>query len=343
MIGIAARRALLAAACLAVALAPAAARAQADKVRISFNPQTHSYLPLFVAIEKGFFKDQKLDVDYVTYTGSALSQIPMLARGDLDIAPMVTGPAFFNQYAEGFGVKLVASLAQGKAGWHDTTWLMIRKDLWDAGTIKGYADLKGRAVEIGPKGSPIYLTTTQALQQGGLTLKDVMVSERMRALSDGFPLFRNKAVDVMALAEPIAGRIAAEGLAVRWKASNEVMPWFQESYLAATTKFLTEKRDVTKRFLAAYLKGAQAVTAAGGKWTPELAGMVAKLAKLPVEDILKIPGPQHVGQYGKIELGSIARLQDIWIAEGMVKTKTPLADLVDTSIIDEVRKDLGIR
>jgi len=333
---------LRAGAVAAFGLAAVPAQAQ-DKVRISFNPQIYSYMPIFLAIDKGYFKEQKIDIEASTYGGSALSQLPMLARGDQDIAGMVTGPGFFNQHAEGFGIKLIASLAESKQGWHDTMWMMVRKDVWDSGAIKTYADLKGKQVEGGPKGSPIYLTTLTALKQGGLTVKDVTFTERMRSVSDVLVLMRNKAIEFISIVEPIAGRLEAEGLAVRWKAAYEVLPNYQEAFLAANPKFLAEKRDVTKRFLLAYLKGAKDVTAGGGKWTPDMRAAMKKYAKLTDEVIEKIPGPQHAGQMGKIEIESIQRQQDLWIAEGMVKVKTPLSELIDTTIIDEIRKEQGIQ
>jgi NitT/TauT family transport system substrate-binding protein len=330
------------AALAALGLGAAAAQAQ-DKVRISLNPQIYSYLPIFLAIDKGYFKEQKLDVDVATYGGSALSQIPMLARGDQDIAGMVTGPGFFNQHAEGFGIKLIASLAQARPGWHDTMWLMVRKDVWDSGKVKTFADLKGMTLELGPKGSPIYLFTSQVVQQGGLTAKDVTLTERLRAVSDVLPLFKNKAIDAISMVEPLVGRLEAEGLAVKWKPSYEVMPWFQESFLAANPKFLTEKREVTKRFLKAYMKGLQEVTAGNGKWSPDMIASVVKWSKFPKEVIEKIPGPQNVSQLGTIDMGSIERLQKIWMDAGLVKEKRPIADFVDTSIMDEVRKEAGVK
>lgn len=277
----------------AFGLAAVPAQAQ-DKVRISFNPQIYSYMPIFLAIDKGYFKEQKIDIEASTYGGSALSQLPMLARGDQDIAGMVTGPGFFNQHAEGFGIKLIASLAESKRGWHDTMWMMVRKDVWDSGAIKTYADLKGRQVEGGPKGSPIYLTTLTALKQGGLTIKDVTFTERMRSVSDVLVLMRNKAIEFISIVEPIAGRLEAEGLAVRWKAAYEVLPNYQEAFLAANPKFLAEKRDVTKRFLIAYLKGAKDVTAGGGKWTPDMRAAMVKYAKMTDEVLDKKIGRAHV-------------------------------------------------
>jgi NitT/TauT family transport system substrate-binding protein len=310
------KRIVHAAAVAALALGAAAAQAQ-DKVRVSFNPQIYSWLPFFLGLDKGYFKAEKLDVEAITYGGSALTQIPMLARGDQDIAGMVTGPGFFNQYAEGFGIKLIASNAHAKQGWHDTMWMMVRKDVWDAGKIKTLADLKGMTIELGPKGSPVYLTSTQTILAAGLSLKDVTATERLRAVTDALPLFKNKAMDVITIVEPIVGRLEAEKLAVRWKPSHELLPWFQESYLAANPKFLTEKRDVTKRFLKAYLKAAKEITDGGGKWTPDTLAAVVKWSKFPKEVIEKIPGPQHVGQMGAIDTASIERQQKIWMEAGL--------------------------
>lgn len=314
-----------------------------DKVRISFNPRIYSYLPIMLAIDKGFFKAENLDIKAITYGGSALSQIPMLARGDQDIAGMVTGPGFFNQKSAGFGIKLIASLAQAKKGWHDTMWVMVRQDLWDKGTVKTYADLKGKKIEGGPKGSPVWLTSMHALKHAGLKIKDSQWSERLRSVSDALPLFRNKAIEVLTMVEPIVGALQANKLAVRWKPSWEVMPWFQESYLAANPKFLTEKRGVTKRFLRAYLKAVQVVCAGKGKWTDEMIASVVKWSKFPEKVIRAIPGPQHVCQMGLVNVASIERQQKIWIDAGVVKVKTPTGELVDTSIISEVRKEMGVK
>jgi NitT/TauT family transport system substrate-binding protein len=263
----------------------------------------------------------------------------MLARGDQDIAGMATGPAFYNQHAEGFGIKLIASMAQAKKGWHDTIWVMVRKEAWDSGAIKTLADLKGKNIEGGPKGSPIYLTSVLLIGQAGLTMKDVNFTERLRAIGDSLPLFRNKAVDVLTMVEPVVGRIESEGLAVRWMPSYEVMPWFQEAFLAANPKFLSEKRNVTKRFLKAYLKGMDEILAANGKWTPDMLASVSKWSKFPKDVIESIPGPQNPGPRGEVNINSVQRLQQFWIDTGLVKEKRPVAEFVDTTIMDEVRKE----
>ncbi len=323
--------------------APAPAQAQNDKVRIAFNPGIYNYLPIYLAMDLGYFTDEKIDIEFTTYGGSSLTMLPLMVRGDLDITPMAGGPGFFNQHTSGFAVKLIASTAQARPGWHDTIWLMVRKDLHDQGAIKTLADLKGRVVEGGPRGSPIFLLTTQALREAGLATRDVTFTERLRAVSDVLPLFRNKAIDVISMVEPMAMRLEEEGLAVRWKPSYEIMPWFQEAFLAAAPKMYGEKRDVTRRFLKAFLRGAQKVAEGGGKWTPQLVASLSKWSKMPEDLIRKIPGPAHAGQMGQIDVASLERQQDIWVAEGMLKDKVRIADIVDTGMLDEARRELGIK
>jgi NitT/TauT family transport system substrate-binding protein len=320
----------------------APALAQMDKVRFSLNPQIYSYLPLFLAVDKGYFKEQRIEVDIVPHGGSALAMLPILARGDLDLSVMVAAPGFFNQHNEGFGIKLIASVASPKQGWHDTGWIMVRKDLWDSGAVKTLADLKGKVFEGGPKGSPVYLITIEAIRQSGLAPTDVTLSGRLRAVADALALFQNKGVDLLTSVEPIASRLQEEGLAVRWKPGWEIIPWFQETYIAANPDYLKKNRDVAKRFLAAFLKGAQEVTAAKGQWTPDMIASVVKWSKFPESVIKSIPGPQNPSQLGIIDEKSLETAQGIWMKEGLVKDKRPIADMVDTSLIQEVRKQLGI-
>lgn len=63
-------------------------------------------LPIFLAIDKGYFAREHLDVKIVRANVPAMMQLPALARGEIDIAPMVLAPGFFNQFTQGFDVKL---------------------------------------------------------------------------------------------------------------------------------------------------------------------------------------------------------------------------------------------
>ena len=79
---------------------PGRAGAADDIVRIPLNPTVMAYLPILVAIDRGYFKQQHIDLQVTSSNGSAMIQLPALARGDFDIAPMVMAPGFLNQTTE---------------------------------------------------------------------------------------------------------------------------------------------------------------------------------------------------------------------------------------------------
>ncbi|MCY4393560.1 MAG: ABC transporter substrate-binding protein [Rhodospirillaceae bacterium] len=319
------------------------AQAQAVTVRTSVNPLVYSYLPIFLAVDKGYFKAQGLDVQVKAYRGSSTTQVPLLARGDQDIAPMVMGPGMFNQHTQGFGLKIVSAIAGSNAKWSDTSWIMVRTDVWKAKKPKTLADLRGMSVDGGPLGSPVNLLIREALKKAGLGMSDVKYSEKFKSPPAWIAAFKNKAIDVQAAVEPIVTMLEAQGLATRWKSYKDAVPWFQETYFAASPKFLKDKPDAAKKFLTAFLQGAKDVHATGGKWTPALLDTLAKWSKLPKKILQRIPGPAYAGYFGSIDRVAIDRQQAIWMKLGAVKKKVDVNAIIDTSYLEAARKMAGVK
>jgi NitT/TauT family transport system substrate-binding protein len=311
-------------------------------IRISLNPVVYTYLPLFIATDKGYFASENLDVVITRYNGSSVSQMPLAARGDLDIVPMVGGPALFNQVGEGFDLKIIASMVETHKGWHDGTWIVVRKDLYDSGEVRKFADLKGRPVDGGPDGSPANFVFNQALQQAGLTRANVVYSSRLASPPDWLAGLRNKSVDALAGIEPIVTQIVAQNVGIRLLSTQDVIPWFQESFFIASEKYLKSNRSAATRFLNAYLRAAKEINEAGGKWTPEFIAIVARWSQLPEAAISQIPGPAYYGQFGAINTDSLSRQQDYFASINQVKQKIDPATIVDASIINDARRQAGM-
>ena len=125
---------------LALLLVPLSSVAQTppppDTLKVLLNPTIIFELPLMVAIEKGYFAEQHLNVQVVIHEGSSQLIIPELARGDVDIATISPNPAFFNQFQQGFDAKLIAATVAGHKGWDPAVWLVERQSVWDAKTIR---------------------------------------------------------------------------------------------------------------------------------------------------------------------------------------------------------------
>ena len=297
----------LALALVLLAPVPPARAQQLEKVRVPLSLVTYNNLPFFLAQDKGYFRNAGLDVDFEPFNGSSTAQIPRLARGDVDIMPLAIGPPFFNQFAEGFNVKLIGALSATKKGWNDTTWLLVRQDDWDAKTIRA----------------------------GGLTTNDVTYSNKFRDAPSWVGAMTNKAVDVLGAPEPFATALEQQHLAHKWLGISDIAPWFNETFIAASVPFARDHHDATVRFMRALLRAADEVRAANGRWTPEFVAAVAKYSQLPEATIRSIPGPANPGD-GQINLASITRQEEFWHGRGLVTTVVPASQIVDFTVLHDV-------
>jgi NitT/TauT family transport system substrate-binding protein len=317
---------------LLVAIAATLATANAaEKVKFSVNPSQVIYLPLFLAADKGYFRDAGLEVQVIPYKGSANTQMPLLARGDVDISSVVAGPAMFNQQADGFNIKLIAALTEPRKGYQDGVVLVVRKDLWDSGAIRRPADLKGHKVDGAAEGNPIDFLLKQTLASAGLKRNDVQLSYRVRTPADFPEVLRQKIVDVAGMSEPTATYTVDQGLGVKFLSYQDVIPWFQETYLSASEQFLRDHPAAASHFLAAYLRAAREIDQSHGAWTPETLAIAVKWTGMPEELLRKLGGVPYWGETGTIRLDALARVQRFWQDEGLVKVPADLNKLVATA------------
>jgi NitT/TauT family transport system substrate-binding protein len=310
-------RILLASLCLLVAGAAAAQALQ--KVRFAVNPGQLVYLPLFVAVDKGYFKDAGLDVQVITYKGSANTQMPMLARGDIDISSVVVGPAMFNQLSEGFGIRLIAALTDSKA-------------------IRTLADLKGRKVDGAAEGNPVDFLVRNALANAGLGKADVTLSYKPRSPSDTPEILRQKVVDVAGVSEPTATLIERDGIGVRWLSYKDVIPWYQDTFLATSEGFLRDHPDALRRFLVGYLRAVRTMANANGTWTPELLGTAKKWTGMPEDLILSVGKLPYWSTTGEVKLDALERVQQFWLKAGLVKKPVAVSRAVEAKPLVQARE-----
>jgi len=310
---------------------------------MALNSENYANLALFVAIDEGYFAQQRLDIAVVPFTGSSITQLPLLARGDLDIAAVATAPGLFNLPSQGFNVKIVAALSGAHAGWNGTSWLMVRQDLWDAKTIRKPADLRGMHLDVAAAGAPTDILARETIREAGLTPADLNLTSAVRLPQNWYTALRNHAVDVQATIEPTSTAIEREGLAHKWISYVDSVPWYQDVVIAASPAFARDRHDVLRRFLIAYLQADLDINRAGPGWTPKLAAIVAKYSQLPLATINQIPGPSYPGDLGTVNLPSLERVQQFWVNEGLVQTPEPLASFLDLSALNEARKALHIR
>ncbi|HXE30123.1 MAG TPA: ABC transporter substrate-binding protein [Stellaceae bacterium] len=119
-----------------LALASAGAQA-ADKVRLSYVLSSVEYADDFLAIDKGYFKEEGIDIDLQQAGGGAA--VPALISGDIDFTG--SGSSAISAILKGAKLKVLLVVDAHPA-----------MQIWAQPTVKSFADLKGKPIGIISRG-----------------------------------------------------------------------------------------------------------------------------------------------------------------------------------------------
>ena len=154
------RRGLIAA---AIGIAPQAALAQAvpANVRIAVMGVAN-FTPLVVARDKGFFKDENLNVTWTTVAQGAIA-VEAVYGGSAEVGG---GSVFEPMVARGNGLDIVylAASTRIRSNPPDNSGIAVRTN----DTIKAAKDLVGKRVSAGLINGPNYVHLREWLQRNGV-------------------------------------------------------------------------------------------------------------------------------------------------------------------------------
>jgi NitT/TauT family transport system substrate-binding protein len=153
------------AAALLLGLGNAAFGQSLPKVIVGDNPSL-SGAPLYVALERGYYRDAGVDVQ-LEMSGTTSDMAVLLATNRLNVIGGALSAGFFNSLSKGLPIALLISRATSPY----SHYLMIRPDL--KGRLAGPADLKGRTIAVAARGAILVYELAKILGAGGLTLGDV--------------------------------------------------------------------------------------------------------------------------------------------------------------------------
>ncbi|HEV8019637.1 MAG TPA: ABC transporter substrate-binding protein [Candidatus Lustribacter sp.] len=329
---------------LALLLLPVSGVAQTsppDPVKLLINPGLIFDLPLMIAIDKGLFAQQHLAVQVIVHSGSSQVIIPELVRGDVDVAGISANPGFFNQFAQGFDAKIIASSSSSKKGWNPIVWLVVRQSDWDAGTIRKPRDIAGKHFDGATPGGEGWYLSRHLMTEAALQPSDLFFTEKFTTAPDWILSLRN-INDIQAVYEPTVTQFEQQKIGHRWLSIMDVDPSYQEAYLGASAKVLKARPDVIRRFLIAYVKASKILADGNGKWTPDVLAIFAKYSGLSPDIINAIPTPPYTGEYGTIHTASLEKIQRFWKVMGLVNAEQPIDTLADPSFITAAQRAAGV-
>jgi NitT/TauT family transport system substrate-binding protein len=239
--------------------------------------------PMFVAMERGFFKSVGLDLETVPMAGGAVI-VQGVTSGDLQIG-WTNVISLYQAYVEGFDFKLIAGGATNVKGTHDTHALLVAK----GSPLNSAKDLEGKTVAVNTLNNIVHLMAMAWLDKNGAA------SAKVKFVEVPFPQMEAALVagkiDAASVHEPFASAALSKDAArVLGRPWSDVLDRFLIASWFASEKWLQKNKQTAQAFITALNRGVDSIAAdpkssrdAIAKWTglsPELAAKIP----LPVYD-----------------------------------------------------------
>lgn len=295
---------------------------------------------IYIAIEKGFFKEQGITMEVVNFRSQAEVLAP-LGTGQLDVVSMPLGANLIAAADRGVEVKIVGEKGQSKPNW-EFSWIVLRKDLADSGNVKTVADLKGMKLAVPSPGSIGDITVRKVLQEAGLKPGDVEIV--VIAPTDQAAALANKAIAAAYTPEPFIARGIQEGFSVKWLPNSQASPDKNaQNALIVFGSALLKDQDLARRWLSAYLKGARdylkAFTTKEGR--QEIVDILVKFTTVKdpkLYDVMEMP---YLDPNGQPNMSSLEDQYQWYVNLGLYTGKKTLKDIMDLSFLEYAVQKLG--
>jgi len=220
----------------------------ADKITIGALRFT-SHSPSFIAYEKGYFKEEGLDVE-LKFFQAAQPIAVAIAAGDIDFGVTALTGGFYSLADKG-ALKVVGGLMAEKKGAPGNTILVSNK-AYDAG-VKTPADLKGKSWAMTQQGSSFHYMAGIIAENNGFKASDMKLKP-LQKVGSMIGALKSGQVDAMAIVPHIAAGLAKGG-AAKIIGKIQDMSDYQVTTIFTSTKNTTDNKDKVKRFLKAYSRG----------------------------------------------------------------------------------------
>jgi NitT/TauT family transport system substrate-binding protein len=301
---------LLALTTVGAARAEEALKAKIGVLRLS------SSAPVFIAQDKGYFRDAGLDVE-LKFFDAAQPIAVATTSGDVDFGITAFTAGLYNLAGKGT-LKVIGGMSREKAG-YPLIGYFASNNAYAAGltTPKGLA---GKRVAVTQVGSSFHYSLGLLADKYGFKLSDVKIVP-LQSLSNAAAALKGETVDAALLPISTARKLVDEGGAKFLGWVGDETPW-QLGAVFASPKTLTNKALVTKLLgvlakadreyhdviLAAMKDGVAPIN----EQTKPLLEIIAKYTNLPVEQV--VGNCAYIDPDGKLDVKNVDN-QIKWLQE----------------------------
>jgi NitT/TauT family transport system substrate-binding protein len=301
---------------LALNAAASGKAAAQDKVSVGVFPVSSS-LPYFVALERGFFKEQNIEPEMTKLMGGPPNVAAMMTN-QIEVSAVLVTLEGLNANVKKPGVAMYIALNSQTKVWKMEQFVV--RNGFKAETI---ADLKGAKLLSAP--GPANLNTAKAilarngLKDGDYTIDQLDMSQHINAMTagtfdGGYTLEPNASMMIKA---GVARSLEA-GVISKYILGDEKADAYAAG-CAMTSDFIQKRPEVAKRFAAAWGKAIDFIN----KNPDDARKYLAKNTFTPdnVVDMVSMLGYVMAGDMGQKQIADLQKLADFGNAIGVVPEK----------------------
>ncbi len=328
------KRLFLACCCL-LALVLGSAGALAEEIRIGVLHLASSG-PIFIADDKGYFKDEGLLAKLV-YFQAAQPVAVAVVSGDIDVGVTAFTAGFFSLAGKG-GITVIGAQSREEPGYRLIAYVAADK-AYDAG-FKSLKDFPGKKIAITQVGSSFHYSLGLLAQKLGFPLASVDLVP-MQSLPNMASALEGNQVDGALMPATTAVPLVERGKAHLLGWVGDETPW-QLGALFTSPKEVAEHRATLEKFVRAYQKGARyyydqlLAKDAAGKVVggPERASALALIGKYigqPPEQVAK--SIAFIDPEGRLLVADVYHQVAWYQAQGLLDKSVDAKTFLDLSFI----------
>lgn len=238
---------------LCVLLATATSASAADLIPIKIGVvQTLAVGPIFVADERGYFRDEGLDAK-ITFFDAAQPIAIAAASGDIDFGCTGMAAAFYSLAGQGT-LRIIAGGNREMPGFKNASYIASNR-AYDAG-FTSLKQLAGKTVAVTQFGSQLHYDLGLAAEKYKIPLKDIHIAALQTNTNVSSALAGGQVdLGVFPVTPTMALLSKNEVHLLGWV--GDEAPYSQANTAFTSTKIANEKRDTVERFLRAFKRGAK--------------------------------------------------------------------------------------
>lgn len=307
-----------------------------DKLKLAEVTHSVFYAPQYVAIEKGFFREEGIEIELLGAQGADKTMAALLS-GEVQIGFM--GPEasiyVYNQGSKEYAVSF-AQLTK-----RDGSFLIARTP----DKAFTFDKLKGKEVLGGRKGGVPEMTLEYVIKNKGLTIGEDSAKDEVNIRTDiQFNVmagaFTGGEGDYVTLFEPLGTKMEKEGLGYVVASIGEESGEIPYTAYCALNSYMEKHEDVIQRFTNAVYKGQQFVKENTAETIADI--IAPHFKEIEREDLIAV-----VQRYKDIDAWcenpilqkeSLNKLMDVMELAGELDTRAPYDKIVTTKFAEKAMK-----